>query len=101
MDCRVVRTDPSDDELLQIAEPFFESTGGEDGQVVRMKGVRIADQIAGVEEFMVIGELFNEYVQLRERLFVHELLQIFAGGSQHEHVLVAQIVTDQVQKQFG
>ena len=45
----------------------------------------------------MLPELLDKQMQLRERLFIDELLQAFAGGPQREHVLVAQMATDQIE----
>lgn len=84
---------------LQIGELLSESTGVKDAQIVRMKRVRIADQFVRVEQPLVKPELSYEQIESSLLLFIDELLQAFAGATQREHILVAEMLADPVQNQ--
>lgn len=53
----------TDDQSLQIAELFSESGRVENGRIVRMLGVRIANQTADEKQLVVVvGKFSNEQV---------------------------------------
>ena len=61
---------------------------------------RPSDRFVRAEQPVVEGELSHEQVQRRELLSIDELLQASAGAPQGEHVLVAQMIADQIQNQL-